>query len=364
MNALAYPRYDRYKESGVTWLGSVPDSWRVRPCRHEFEIVLGKMLQPDARGADDQEVSYLKALHVQWEKVQGDDLGMMWASPREIERCSVDSGDLLVCEGGEVGRSGIVAALESRPTIIQNALHRVRPRGGNDLRFLMYVMETVAARDWFTVLCNKSTIQHFTGDKFGALRLPLPSPSEQRAIAAFLDRETARIDALIEKQEQLIDKLEEKRKAVIARAVTQGLDPKVRMKESGIPWIGAVPSHWGVEPARHLFKQVDLPPAEGDGVVTAFRDGQVTLRENRRTDGFTVAILEVGYQRVRTGDLVIHSMDAFAGAIGVSDSTGKCTGEYVVCEPLTDGVNNHYYAALLRFMALQKYIYVICPSVR
>ena len=74
--------------------------------------------------------------------------------------------------------------------------------------------------------------------------------------------------------------------------------------------------------------------------------------------------MEVGYQSVRKGDLVIHSMDAFAGAIGVSDSDGKCTGEYVVCEPLRDDVNNHYYGILLRVMALEKYILAICPSVR
>ena len=135
-------------------------------------------------------------------------------------------------------------------------------------------------------------------------------------------------------------------------------------RQSRLPWLGELPSQWQVERARFIFQQEARPPRDDDGVVTAFRDGQVTLRENRRMGGFTMAIKETGYQGVRRGDLVIHTMDAFAGAIGVSESDGKCTGEYAVCNPVPDGFDNGYYAALLREMALKGYIYVICPSVR
>ena len=190
---------------------------------------------------------------------------------------------------------------------------------------------------------------------------PLPT---QKAIADYLDAKTAAIDALIEKKRKLLDLLAEERAALINQAVTKGLDPSVPMKDSGIPWIGEIPAHWQVLRGRFLYRQLQLPANPDEGVVTAFRDGQVTLRENRRTDGFTLAIKEVGYQGVRRGDLVIHSMDAFAGAIGVSESFGKCTGEYVVCEAKDPRHSNSYYAALLRWMAKQNYIFVICPSVR
>ena len=135
-------------------------------------------------------------------------------------------------------------------------------------------------------------------------------------------------------------------------------------RPSGVAWLGDIPAHWNVERGRNLFSQLTIPPEIDDRVVTAFRDGQVTLRDNRRTDGFTLAVLEVGYQRVRKGDLVIHGMDAFAGAIGVSESTGKCTPEYSVLTPLRDGIDNHYFSNLLRVMAGRNYIFVICPSVR
>ncbi|MFT5405972.1 MAG: type I restriction enzyme S subunit, partial [Verrucomicrobiales bacterium] len=96
-------------------------------------------------------------------------------------------------------------------------------------------------------------------------------------------------------------------------------------KDSDVEWLGQIPQHWDVERARYIFRKEERPPTKGDGVVTAYRDGQVTLRTLRRAEGYTVAILEHGYQAVRNGDLVIHGMDAFAGAIGVAEASGKWT---------------------------------------
>ena len=96
-------------------------------------------------------------------------------------------------------------------------------------------------------------------------------------------------------------------------------------KDSGVEWIGDVPASWSVERGKWLFVKKDRPVRPEEEIVTCFRDGQVTLRNNRRTEGFTNALKEHGYQGLRKGDLVIHAMDAFAGAIGVSDSDGKST---------------------------------------
>jgi type I restriction enzyme, S subunit len=134
--------------------------------------------------------------------------------------------------------------------------------------------------------------------------------------------------------------------------------------DSGVEWLGKIPEGWKVDRAGYLYSEMELPPPEDAGVVTAYRDGEVTLRENRRAEGYTFAIQEVGYQGVRNGDLVIQGMDAFAGAIGVSDSDGKCSPEYLVLEPVRSEIENHYYAALLRVMAKRDYILVICNAVR
>ncbi len=136
-------------------------------------------------------------------------------------------------------------------------------------------------------------------------------------------------------------------------------------KDSGVEWLGNIPRHWKSEKGKWLFLKMDRPVRPEDDVVTAFRDGQVTLRTNRRTEGFTNAIKEHGYQGIRKGDLVIHAMDAFAGAIGVSESDGKSTPVYSACVPRkSETVSPQFYAYLLRYMAHSGFITTLAKGIR
>lgn len=98
-----------------------------------------------------------------------------------------------------------------------------------------------------------------------------------------------------------------------------------KMKDSGIKWIGDIPSHWKIKRGKNCLTLLSRPVLNDDDIITCFRDGEVTLRKNRREEGFTNALLEIGYQGVEAGDLVVHGMDGFAGAIGISDSRGKAS---------------------------------------
>ena len=142
-----------------------------------------------------------------------------------------------------------------------------------------------------------------------------------------------------------------------------GLKPYPQMKDSDVPWLGEVPEHWRTERAKWLFRKMDRPVKESDEVVTCFRDGTVTLRKNRRVRGFTESLKEIGYQGIRRGDLVIHAMDAFAGAVGVSDADGKGTPVYSVCEPGPIAVS-HYYAYAIREMARSQWIQALAKGIR
>ncbi|WP_321146567.1 restriction endonuclease subunit S [Providencia alcalifaciens] len=136
-------------------------------------------------------------------------------------------------------------------------------------------------------------------------------------------------------------------------------------KDSQVQWIGDIPANWHLEKAKWLFYKADRKPLVDDDIVTCFRDGQVTLRKNRRTEGFTNALKEHGYQRICKGDLVIHAMDAFAGAIGVSDSDGKSTPVYAACIPRKKGkVNSYYYAYYMRDLALSGFIVSLAKGIR
>ena len=140
------------------------------------------------------------------------------------------------------------------------------------------------------------------------------------------------------------------------------LEPYRTYRSSGLHWIPDIPSHWDVAPSWSIARSVRRRPWDGEGVVTAFRDGQVTLRSNRRTDGFTEALHEHGYQGVRRGELVIHSMDGFAGAIGVSDSDGKMSPVAHIYE-IRDGAPR-YFALLLRVMAGSGFVESLAKGIR
>ena len=192
-----------------------------------------------------------------------------------------------------------------------------------------------------------------------------PPKKEQTKIANYLDQKIAQIEKAITLKEQLIEKLKERRQVLINDAVTKGLNPDVKMKESGVEWIGEIPEGWEVEKGKRLFRQMKRPVRAEDEIITCFRDGEVTLRKNRRTDGFTNALKEHGYQGIRKGDLIIHNMDAFAGAIGISDSDGKSTPVYSVCIPWDENSTSpEYYAYYLRHLAVQGFILSLAKGIR
>ena len=319
MKSLA--RYPEYRPSGLKWLEEIPSHWDVKAARRDFDIQLGKMLQPTPNGPNDSENPYFKAQHVNWEAVQTTGLPFMWAQPGDEVQYGVRNGDLLVCEGGEVGRAGVVLNPPDR-AIIQNALHRVRSLGTSDIRLLMYLLQHIASQGWFDVLCNRATIAHFTSEKFGDLPIPVPPLSEQRAIAAFLDRETAKIDALVAKKERLIELLQEKRAALISHAVTRGLpadvaaqaglDPDVPSKDSGIEWLGEVPAHWEIVPVyvRYevaLGKMLDLKRIRGDWLGKYIRniDVQWDSVNTRDLPQMDFGPVERDRYRLELGDLLV-----------------------------------------------------------
>ncbi len=211
------------RDSGVEWLGEVPAHWEVSKVKFGYDIQLGKMLQNDSKLNGDIKINYLKAINVQWEFVSTEELPEMWASPYELKQYAIQSGDLLVCEGGEAGRAAIIDHVDGN-LIIQNALHRVRGKEEFNNKFLLNFLLHASSVSWFDVLCNKATIVHFTVEKFTNLDFSYPSIQEQTKITNFLDHKTAKIDALIDKASSAIELIRERRTALISAAVTGKID--------------------------------------------------------------------------------------------------------------------------------------------
>lgn len=196
---------------------------------------------------------------------------------------------------------------------------------------------------------------------FGNTYIPCPPVDEQQRIADFLDTKCAEIDALTADIQTQIDTLEQYKRSVITETVTKGLNPNAEMKNSGIEWIGDMPAHWDVIRGKYILRYMQKPVRKDDGVITCFRDGEVTLRSNRREDGFTMSDKEIGYQGIDVGDLVVHGMDGFAGAIGISDSRGKASP---VLNVLDTKQNKRYIMYYLRSMAYSDVFLALATGIR
>ncbi len=307
--------YSSYKPSGIPWLGDIPAHWEVTAVKKRYAIQLGKMLQNRPNNPDDVEVPYLKAQHVQWFHVRTIDAPKMWASQNDTDQFGIAPGDLLVCEGGEGGRCGILKQKVSG-YIIQNALHRVRPRDQSRNDFLQYVMSAIAATGWFDALNDKATIAHFTKEKFGALRVPFPPLSEQTAIVRYLAHADERIRRYVSGKQKLIRLLEEEKQAVIHRAVTRGLDPNVRLKPSGVEGLGDVPAHWEVGPVKRAFLSMDYGISESASdsgtirllTMAHLNNGQVTVPPTGGVDSVNPYLLlqkdDLLFNRTNSQELV------------------------------------------------------------
>ena len=190
-------------------------------------------------------------------------------------------------------------------------------------------------------------IPHVNGELLANIPIRRPSLLQQRTIADYLDRETARLDALMAAKKRVLCLLGQKRHALITRAITRGLDPNVPFRESGIPWLGEIPAHWDTERARWLFKERDQRSGSGaEELLTVSHLTGVTRRSEKDVNMFEAATTE-GYKVCRTGDLVINTLWAWMGAMGVSPIDGIVSPAYNVYEP---GARLHssYVDALVR----------------
>ena len=323
---MSFPRYEAYKDSGVEWLGDVPKDWTVCALSYRYEVQLGKMLD-EKRITGEHLGPYLRNVDVQWGSVNVVDLPQMDFRDVDLVRFSLVPGDLLVCEGGEVGRAAIWKG-EIEPCFYQKALHRLRciQSRKDTAQFLYYVMFAAAKLGVFSGSEGKATIVHLPAEALRRYHFAFPSLPEQTTIATFLDRETEKIDALVEQQQRLIALLKEKRQAVISHAVTKGLDPNAPMKDSGVEWLGEVPAHWEVLP---LKRDLEFLTSGSRGWAEHYSDdGALFIRIGNLTrDGLSLDFSDIqrvtvpeGAEgertRVRPGDL-LFSITAYLGSVAV-----------------------------------------------
>jgi len=216
--------YPEYKDSGLEWLGEVPRHWKIAKVAYHYEIVLGKMLD-EKRITGERLAPYLRNTDVQWDRINVVDLPAMDFSPADRVKFELRKGDLLVCEGGEIGRAALWNG-ELTECFYQKALHRMRPLLPEyDIpRFMFYLLWHASEQGRFADTGGKATIAHLPVEMLKQYRFPFPSREEQVAIIRFLDNQNGKLNALMEKVTESIDLLKEKRAALITAAVTGKID--------------------------------------------------------------------------------------------------------------------------------------------
>jgi len=228
-----YPPYPAYKDSGVEWLGEIPADWEVKRLKFIAPIRISRLESKPAEG-----------VYVGLENVES------WTGrllldhqPENVDSvvASFEAGDVLF------GKLRPYLAKVARPDftgVCTSEIVPLQPTAACTQNYLMYCLLNEPYIRWLDSLTYGTKMPRVSPEQLAVSFLPLPGLDEQHAIAAFLDRETAQIDALVAKKERLIELLQEQRTALITRAVTKGLDPDVPMKESGVEWLGAIPAHW------------------------------------------------------------------------------------------------------------------------
>lgn len=341
------------KDSGIEWIGQIPQTWDEHPIYYYFaerknknifgqeqnllSLSYGKIIRKDINSTE----GLLPENYNGYNIVYAGDIVMRLTDLQNDQR-SLRTG--LVYEKG----------------IVTSAYVTLRPKMDLDSRYFHYLLHTFDVLKVFYNMGN-GVRQGLNFAQLSKCKLIAPPLAEQERIAEFLDEKCAEVDALAGEIKEQIATLEEYKRSVITEAVTKGLDASVPMKDSGIEWIGEIPQAWDVRKGKYVLQYLQKPVRIGDEVITCFRDGQVTLRGNRREDGFTMADKEIGYQGIDEGDLVVHGMDGFAGAIGISDCRGKASP---VLNVLDTQQNKRYVMFYLRSLAYRDVFLALSTGIR
>ena len=212
--------YATYIPSGIEWLGAIPEHYTLPWIGAYYTTQLGKMLSEQATVGPEQ-YDYIKNVNVLWDELALNDLPTMTFDAGERRRCELRNGDLLVCEGGEAGRSAIWQ--HGGDIYFQKAIHRVRPRTQGVPRFLMYCLWAAARQRVFVVEGNQSTIVHLTGEKLRAHRVPWPPMEEQERVVSLIDAERQQVNSAILALTTQIELLNRRRQALISAVIADNI---------------------------------------------------------------------------------------------------------------------------------------------
>ncbi|SDC60932.1 type I restriction enzyme, S subunit [Pelagirhabdus alkalitolerans] len=332
--------YSQYKKSGLEWFGDIPNHWEVVSLKKNLENII------DYRGKTptkvDSGIFLVTAKNIQNGSIQYEK-SKEYVIPSEysniMSRGTPKIGDVLLTTEAPLGE---VANVDCSDIALAQRIIKLRGNSKLNNYFLKYFLLSDAFTQYLNTFATGSTALGIKGSKISMLKIILPPFEEQKKIINFLNQKTAEIDALIADKERLIELLEEKRQAVITETITKGLDSNVKMKDSGVEWIGEVPEHWEVKKMKYLFNiKKRIEGLDNPQILSVTQKG-IKVKDISTNEGQLAANYDK-YQTVDPGDFVMNHMDLLTGFIDVSIFYGVTSPDYRVFKITNENYNKDYF---------------------
>ena len=326
----------RYKDSGIEWIGRIPKNWNTCRLKDCAIVVLGKMLMnfpPKGQESAYTLERYLKSKNIGWlEIILDNGVDEMWFNIEEKKTYLLKNGDIVMNEGGDIGK---VALWIKQPydCYIQNSVHKITAGTTVNNYFLLYFLYYASSKGYFNSIVNQISIAHLTKEKLQNTPITLPTLSEQKRIAKYLDWKCGEIDELITLQEQMIALLTNYKQSVITETITKGLNPNVSFVPSGIDWIGQMPKDWKITNMKNLCTSITdgshfSPERQSEGMpyITAgdVRGKGIDYDKAMRITIEDYNILESQGCRPHKGDVLMVKDGATTGRVGIMTDDEEC----------------------------------------
>lgn len=327
-------QYEKYKDSGVEWLGEIPEHWKQSKLKHEF-YVKARVGWKGLKSDEFQQDSYAYLVT----GTDFKDVEINWKNCYQIDEFRYNddpfiqlmNGDLLITKDGTIGKTSFVRNLD-KPACLNSGIFVLRQIKDTSVDYFYWILNSSIFHDFNKLTVSGSTIQHLYQNIFENFIFSVPEKVEQQAITLYLNHTTSAIDLLIKEKESLINKLQEKRKALINEVVTKGLNPNAPMHDSGIEWLGMIPEHWGINELKRYvdFVQTGTTPSTEKReyfenptfnwfTPSDFSDNNIYLNESKRKVS-EIAVIEQACRVFPENTVLLIGIGATLGKVGISQN--------------------------------------------
>ncbi len=346
---MQFKQYPSYKNSGVEWLGDVPEHWYIFKSNKIFKQSNVRSYESDEQLTASQKYGVIpQSLYMKKEESK-----VVLALSGIDNFKHVDKNDFVISLRSFQG--GIELCFYDG--CVSPAYTVLKPNKVINYSFWSYLFKsTIYISVLNTAVDGIREGKTISYTNFGKIYINIPPLSEQAQIANYLDTETTRIDNLIAKQEKLIELLEEQRKSIISHAVTKGLNPNAPMKDSGVEWLGDVPSHWEVKPNKYIFKIQKLIAGKLGYDVLSITQKGLKVKDIESNAG-QMAQDYSKYQIVNIGDFAMNHMDLLTGWIDVAKQRGVTSPDYRVFKLKNSNLNKQYFLNIFQMQYKQKILF-------